>query len=38
MGLVGNLLESIDFYYSIFIHCTNSDFLIGGFVLRDTGL
>ena len=26
------------FYYSNFIHCTNSDFLIGWFVPRSTGL
>ena len=25
-------------YYSTFIHCTNSDFLIGLFVPRDPGL
>ena len=29
---------STHFYYSTFIHCTNSDFLIGWFVPRDTGL
>ena len=27
-----------NFYYSNFIHCTNSDFLIGWFVPRDAGL
>ena len=26
------------YYYSTFIHCTNSDFLIGWFVPRDPGL
>ena len=30
--------EGITNYYSTFIHCTNSDFLIGWFVPRDTGL
>ena len=25
-------------YYSTFMHCTNSDFLIGRFVPHDTGL
>ena len=28
----------ITIYYSTFIHCTNSDFLIGWFVPRDPGL
>ena len=27
-----------EYYYSTFIHCRNSDFLIGWFVPRDTGL
>ena len=32
------VFKFIGYYYSNFIHCTNSDFLIGWFVPRDTGL
>ena len=36
--LFSELLNVVLNYYSTFIHCQNSDFLIGRFVPRDTGL
>ena len=33
-----SILAYKEYYYSNFIHCTNSDFPIGWFVPRDTGL
>ena len=37
-GFVPKKEWSIAYYYLTFIHCANSDFLIGWFVPRDTGL